>query len=64
MKIKNKRSNQSKPERNGSAWSQKEINALRQLAKKNAPTIVMKIALQRSEDSIYSKASKEGISLK
>lgn len=64
MKIKNKRSNQPKPERNGSAWSQKEINALRQLAKKNAPTIVMKIALRRSEDSIYSKASKEGISLK
>ncbi len=49
---------------NGKVWSKSELRELKTLAKRNAPSIVMEIALQRSKDSIYSKASKEGISLK
>lgn len=64
MKIKTKNENKTALTKTGKPWSKSEVRELRTLARKNAPTIVMKIALQRSEDSIYSKASKEGISLK
>jgi len=45
-------------------WTTQEVNALRQLVKENTPTRVIAFKLGRTERSIYSKAQKEGISLK
>ena len=50
-------------DRNGSPWTDEEVEQLRELAKGNTPTRVIGLKLGRSEDSIYSKASAEGISL-
>ncbi|HEY3250987.1 MAG TPA: hypothetical protein VGK25_07700 [Ignavibacteria bacterium] len=59
-RVRGKLSNANK----GKSWTTEEVKELKKLAKKNAPTVVMEIVLQRSKDSIYAKASKEGISLK
>lgn len=64
MKNKTIKSKNTKPAKYGSVWTDREIKALKSLAKRNAPPIVMEIALERTKESIYSKASKEGISLK
>ena len=53
-----------KPANSGKIWTQQEIKELKDLAKKNTPTRVIGIKLQRSEDAVYSKASEENIPLK
>ena len=45
-------------------WTSQEVDALRQLAKENTPTRLIALKLGRSETSIYTKAEREGISLK
>ena len=49
---------------NGKPWTVQDIRMLRQLANENTPTRVMGLKLGRSESSVRSKASHEGISLK
>ena len=53
-----------KPENAGKAWSAAEVAELKKLAKENTPTRVIGLKLGRSEDSIYSKAAEENVSLK
>jgi hypothetical protein len=52
------------PENHRKAWDDKEIGKLKKLTDENTPTRVIGLKLGRSEDSVRSKASKEGISLK
>ena len=52
------------PENHRKAWDEKEKVELKKLADENTPTRVIGLKLGRSEDSVRSKASKEGISLK
>lgn len=55
----------SKSNRNsGKSWTSENTRELRTLAKHNTPTRVIGLKLGRTEDSIRSKASEEGISLK
>ena len=53
-----------KPNRSGEQWTQSEVKELKTLAKGNTPTRVIGIKLERSEDSVRSKAQSEGVSLK
>jgi hypothetical protein len=50
--------------RQGKPWTGAEVSQLRKLAKGNMPTRVIGIKLERSEDSVRSKASEKKISLK
>ena len=52
------------PKQHGREWTRQELKALRQLVKGNTPTRVIGLKLGRSETSVYSKARREGISLK
>ena len=52
------------PANHGKHWTPSEVKQLRQLADQNTPTRVMGIKLERTPESIYAKASDEGISLK
>ena len=52
------------PKNAGKTWTPAEVKQLERLAKENTPTRVIGIKLERSEDSIRSKASAEGIPLK
>jgi hypothetical protein len=54
----------STPKNHGKPWTQPQVTQLQNLAKGNTPTRVIGIKLGRTEDSITSKASEEGISLK
>ena len=45
-------------------WTPEEVKALKQLVKENTPTRVIGLKLGRSATAIYSKAQREGISLK
>ena len=52
-------------ERNkGKAWTPGEVSQLKSMAKGNTPTPVIALKLGRTEGSVYSKASAEGVSLK
>ncbi len=53
-----------KPANHGKKWTRQDVSNLRKLAKQNTPTRVIGLKLDRTEDSIYSEASKEDISLK
>lgn len=53
-----------KPANHGKNWTQQDVQKLEDLAEKNTPTRVIGLKLGRTEDSIQSKASEEGISLK
>jgi hypothetical protein len=54
----------SKSDRNsGKRWTQEAVQQLDYLAKRNTPTRVIGLKLGRTEEAIYSEASKEGISL-
>ncbi len=53
-----------KPLNHGKPWTDKDINKLEKLVNQNTPTRVIGLKLGRTEASIYSKASEEGISLK
>ena len=48
----------------GKPWSKQDVAQLNKLAKGNTPTRVMGLKLGRTENSIYSKASEQNISLK
>jgi len=52
-----------KPENHGKAWSTEDIKTLKELAKGNTPTGIIGLKMGRTEDSIYTKANAEGISL-
>ena len=52
------------PKNHGKDWTRQEVQQLKQLAKGNTPIRVAALKLGRSEDSIYGKAQREGISLK
>jgi hypothetical protein len=53
-----------KPANSGKPWTKQEIKGLAELAKKNTPTRIIGLKLERSEDAVRSKASEEDISLK
>jgi len=53
-----------KPANHGKEWSDADEQKLQQLINQNTPTRVIGLKLQRTEDSIRSKASDEGLSLK
>lgn len=52
------------PENHGKPWTKSHIDQLKKLASENTPTRVIGLKLGRTEDSIYAKATSEGISLK
>jgi hypothetical protein len=52
------------PRNQGKGWTRQEVKALRQLVRENTPTRVIGLKLERTVESIYSKAQREGISLK
>lgn len=47
----------------GKNWTKEDIKFLRRLAREETPTVVMSYLLGRSEESIRSRASQEGIAL-
>lgn len=52
-------------ERNlGADWSASDVAQLRQMVGENTPTRVIGLKLGRTEESVYSKASELGLSLK
>ncbi len=53
-----------KPTNHGKPWTKPQVAKLKKLAKQNTPTRVIGLKLGRTEDSIYSEAHKEDISLK
>lgn len=53
-----------KPTNHGKAWTPKQEQQLKQLAKQNTPTRVIGLKLGRTPESVYAKASEEGVSLK
>lgn len=53
-----------KPANQSKTWSPSDVRNLRSLAQQNTPTRVIGLKLGRSEDSVRSKASDEGVSLK
>jgi hypothetical protein len=53
-----------KPANHGKEWTKQDVNELKKLVKQNTPTRVIGIKLKRTEDAVYSEASKENISLK
>lgn len=53
-----------KPANHGKPWTPKEVKQLEKLADGNTPTRVIGLKIQRTEDSVRSKAAEEGISLK
>jgi hypothetical protein len=48
----------------GQPWSARDVTDLKSLARKNTPTGVLSLKLQRPLAAIRSKAQREGISLK
>lgn len=52
------------PTNSGKTWTGAEIKHLEQLSESNTPTRLIAWKMGRSEDSIRTKASNEGISLK
>ncbi len=48
----------------GKPWSDDDVVHLRKLADENTPTRVIGLKLGRTERSVYSKASRIGLSLK
>ncbi len=52
------------PKNHGKPWSPEQVKELKQLAKENTPTRVMGLKLGRTPESVQSRASSEGVSLK
>ncbi len=48
----------------GKEWTRTDVKQLRELARENTPTRVIGLKLGRTENSVRSKASDEGVSLK
>lgn len=51
------------PKRHGIPWSDQEVKQLRQMVKERTPTREMAVRLERTADSVRSKAKDQGISL-
>ena len=54
----------SKPTNHGKPWTDQQVRDLKKLAGENTPTRVLGLKLGRTEESVRSEASKEGVSLK
>lgn len=52
------------PKNHGKPWSDKDVAELKKLSDENTPTRVIGLKMERTEDSIRSKAAAENISLK
>jgi hypothetical protein len=52
------------PKNHGKPWTGDQVKELKQLAKENTPTRVIGLKLGRTPESVQSKASSEGVSLK
>ncbi len=52
------------PPNSGKSWSDKDVSAIKSLAKDNTPTRVIGLKLGRSETAVQSKAADLGVSLK
>lgn len=52
------------PKNNGKSWTPADNAALNKLAQQNTPTRVIGLKLGRTEASVRTQASNEGISLK
>ena len=52
-----------KPSHHGEQWTQAQVKQLEKLASQNTPTRVIGLKLGRTDNSVYAKASEEGISL-
>ena len=52
------------PKKHGQQWTENDIEKLKKLADGNTPTGLMAYKLQRTEDSVRSKASEINLSLK
>lgn len=48
----------------GKEWTKTDVRQLRELARENTPTRVIGLKLGRTENSVRTKASDEGVSLK
>ena len=48
----------------GKAWTSAEVKKLKELAKKNTPTAVIGLKLQRTKSGVRHKANELGVSLK
>jgi hypothetical protein len=48
----------------GKSWSKSDLAQLRTLVRQNTPTRVIGLKLGRTENSVRSKASQEGVSLR
>lgn len=59
-----RKANPSYKRRSGEPWTDREVRQLRAFAKVNTPTGIISLKVQRPPASIYSKAQREGISLK
>ncbi len=53
-----------KPTNHGQGWTPTQTQQLKKLARENTPTRVIGLKLERTPESVYAKASQEGISLK
>jgi hypothetical protein len=53
-----------KPKKHRQKWTKNDLEKLEKLAEGNTPTGLLAYKLQRTEDSIRSKAREENISLK
>jgi hypothetical protein len=53
-----------KPKNHRESWDREDLSNLKKLAKENAPTRVIGLKLQRTENAVRAKAADEGISLK
>lgn len=51
------------PKNHGKSWTNQDVQMLKKLAKENTPTRVIGLKMGRTEDSIYSSASQNNISL-
>jgi hypothetical protein len=47
----------------GKAWTEVQVKQLKEMAKEDTPTPVIGLKLGRTVNSVYTKASQEGISL-
>ena len=52
------------PKNHGKPWTAAQDRQLRNLARQNTPTRVIGLKMQRTSDSVRSRASDKGVSLK
>lgn len=52
------------PKNHGKPWTPAQDRQLRNLARENTPTRVIGLKMQRTPDSVRSRASNKGVSLK